>query len=144
MKKLAAILVLFLWSVSTAASAKAELSVLCIEKGGSASIEYSLGVGCADSGVVAVGPPTSKAAQAASSTHCLNCTDSSFDPSVGNNATRAISKVAAAQLATDPASLLIQSLLVCSNGVRAPPAVIASPIVRSAYIIQRKTLILQQ
>lgn len=143
MKKLAAILVLFLWSVSTAASAKAELSVLCIEKSGRASIEYSLGAGCADSGVIAAGPSTSKTTQAVSNSHCLSCIDSSLNPSAGNNAARAVSKVAAAQLATDPASLLIQ-LLVPSNGVRASPLVIAPPVVRSAYVIQRKTLVLQQ
>ena len=144
MKKLAAILVLFLWSVSTAASAKAELSVLCVEKSGRASIEYSLGAGCADSGIIAAGPSTSKTTQAVSNSHCPSCTDSSLNPSAGNNAARAVSKVAAAQLATDPASLLIQSLLVPSNGMRASPPAIASPVVRSAYVVQRKTLVLQQ
>ena len=144
MKKLAAILFLFLWSFSTADSAKAELSVLCVEKGGSASIEYSLGAGCADSGVIAAAAPTSKTTRAVSSSHCPSCTDSSLNPSVGNNSVRALNKVAAAQPATDPASLLIQPLLVRSNDVRAPPFEIAPPVVRSAYVIQRKTLVLQQ
>jgi hypothetical protein len=131
-----------LWSISTAASANAGFSVLCIEQSGKASIEASFGLRCADQ--VSAASAVRKAPAQVSQTHCSSCIDSSLSPSSSNCVQRAASKMATVAPMAEPVVILHAPILLSAHGVRVPPVQIVSEPVRSDYIVQRQTLVLQQ
>ena len=141
MKKLAALLTLIIWSISTAASASVGLSVLCVEKSGAATIEYSLGSRCADQEQAKLA--TSKQQTTVSSAHCPSCTDTSLNTSVANSVPRIAAKVLAAEPAVATLAVISSPVFTHINGVRAPPK-IETPPVRSAYLVQRPTIVILQ
>lgn len=140
MKRIIALLALLLWSISTAASASTGLSVLCVEKGGAISIEYSVGARCADH----EGASLSTARQTSiSDASCPNCIDRSLVPNAASSAPRVVSKAMAAEPAIAPLLVLTAPVFTNVNGVRAPPK-IESALVQSAYLIQRPSIVILQ
>jgi hypothetical protein len=141
MKKLVALFTLILWSISTAASAAGSMSVLCVEKSGNVSIEYSFGTRCVDKDEVVAADAQMQAA--VSDAHCPSCVDSSLSAPTASFSTRIAAKSLAADPVALPVAILPSPVLVHVNGMRAPPE--AAPlIIRSAYLAQRETIVILQ
>lgn len=141
MKKLAALITLLVWSISTAASASEGLVVLCVEKSGAVSFEYSDGARCADQDVF-VSPLLEKPATIKDGAVCPSCRDSSLASSAANSAPQVAAKAIAAQPAVAPVAVIQHPVFTALNGLRAPPTH-SSPI-RSAYLTQRPTVVILQ
>ena len=139
MKKLAALLALILWSISTAGSASSAMTVMCVEKSGSITFEYSLGSRCLDQEEAKVSASTDDAAFNIAS--CPSCTDSSLSAptATASIAAKSLSDIAA----LSPVPTLAAPVLFHINGLRAPPNG-ASPLVRSSYLAQRETIVILQ
>jgi hypothetical protein len=141
MKKFAALLTLLFWSINTAASASTVMSVLCVEKNGVVSIEYSLGAGCVDTD--ALNASTSKTRSAAKSESCPSCVDSYVGPSIANSSPRVSDKA----IAVEPliARLVVFNVPVFThpNGVQSRSR-IDRPSLRYAYLIQRQSIVILQ
>jgi hypothetical protein len=141
MKKFVALFTLILWSISTAASATGNMSVLCVEKSGAVSIEYSFGMRCVDKDEASAAD--AKARTVVSDAHCPSCVDSSLSAPIASFAPRIAAKVLSADAVALPVAILPSPVLVHVNGMRAPPE--AAPlIIRSAYLAQRETIVILQ
>jgi pyruvate/oxaloacetate carboxyltransferase len=139
MKKLAALLMLILWSVSMTASASASMTVLCVEKSGKAAFEYSVGAHCDD----ATGALATRTQSANASVHCADCVDSPL-ASTSSASTRLSDEAAFVQISTYVTALLDTTHdyeLVRSRGSEVSAE---SAAMRSTYIGQRETIVIQQ
>lgn len=139
MKKFAALLLLILWSVSMTVSASASMTVLCVEKSGKAAFEYSSGTHCGDANRALSAQPKS----ADASVHCAECVDSSLVSSCSAS-TRLSDEAAFVQIATYVTALLDTTHDHELSGSRGLAASVAIPAMRSAYIGQRETIVIQQ
>lgn len=139
MKKLAALIMLILWSVSMTVSASASMTVLCIETNGKAVVEYSAGVHCADASKV----PAVLTKSAYSSIQCANCVDSSLGLA-SFDAQRLSGQVDGGHVATDVPALVQTLDSYDLAGSRGPYGLVVLSALRSTYIGQRRTIVIQQ
>ncbi len=139
MKKLAALLMLLVWSVSMTVSASASMTVLCVETSGKAVLEYSAGAHCDD----ATRTLAAHTKSADASVHCADCIDSPLT-SAFYASPRLSDDVAFVQTATYVTALLNTTHdydVALSRGVKVSAELSA---MRSAYIGQRETIVIQQ
>jgi hypothetical protein len=139
MKKLAALITLILWSVSMTVSASASMTVLCVETSGKAVLEYSAGVHC-DDATKALAAHTKSADV---SVHCADCVDSPLT-SASYASPRLADKAAFVQVATYVTALLDTTYAYDLASLSAPDVSAELSAMRSAYIGQRKTIVIQQ
>lgn len=140
MKRLAALLTLILWSVSMTASASASMSVLCVERDGHRAIEYSVDSHCDDA--VASGAAQGKSPEV--SVHCADCVDvplvsaaTAFFPKISDEG-------ALAPIGAYVTAFLYSTNELDQSRARASEAFVERPAMRSTYIGQRKTIVIQQ
>ena len=141
MKKLATILMLVFWSISTAASASVGLSVVCIEKSGAVSFEYTAGTRCADMEQATVSG--TKYRENVSAPECPSCIDSSLSASVANSAPRIAKKALAAEPAFVTVAVIKAPVYTEIHGERVPPKMELVPA-RSEYQTQLTTIVILQ
>jgi hypothetical protein len=139
MKKLVSLLMLILWSVSMTASASASMTVLCVEKSGKAAFEYSGGTHCDD----ATGALATHTKSADASVHCADCVDSPLS-STCSASTRLSDEAAFVQIATYVTALLDTTRDYDLVRLRGSEVAAESATMRSAYIGQRETIVIQQ
>jgi hypothetical protein len=138
MKRIAALFALILWSVSMTVSASASMAVLCVEKDGRASIEYSVDAHCDE-----VSKSVSPKAQSDALVHCADCVDRQLTSSAISSV-RIVEGTAFIPVAT----YVVASLNMAPNSNQTqrlmPGAFAAPPDARSTYIGQRQTIVIQQ
>jgi hypothetical protein len=139
MKRLAALITLILWSVSMTVSASAGMTVLCVETSGKAVLEYSAGGHCDDATKALAAH--NKSADA--SVHCADCVDSPLT-SASYASPRPVDKAAFLQVATYVTALLDTTYAYDLASLRGPDVSAELPAMRSAYIGQRRTIVIQQ
>ena len=130
---------LILWSVSMTASASASMTVLCVEKSGKSAFEYSGGTHCDD----AAGALATHTKSADTSVHCADCVDSPLT-STCSASTRLSDEAAFIQIATYVTALLDTTHDYEQVHLRGSDVSAESTAMRSAYIGQRKTIVIQQ
>lgn len=141
MKKLATILMLVFWSISTAASASVGMSVVCIEKSGAVSFEYTAGTRCADQEQATVSG--TKYRESVSAPQCPSCVDSSLSASVANSVPRVAKKALAAEPVFVALTVIKAPVYTEIHGERAPPKMELFPA-RSEYLTQRTSIVILQ
>ena len=139
MKKVAALVTLLFWSISMIASASANTAVLCLEKSGKAAIEYSAGEHCDD----ATASLASHKQSADVSIHCTDCVDSPLAASVQFASTKS-SDTGVSQLVAYVTAFLDTTFKDNSTLNRASWVSRDHAAMRSAYIGQRETIVIQQ
>lgn len=141
MKKLTTILMLLFWSISTAASASAGMSVVCIEKSGAVSIEFTGGTRCADQEQSVVSGP--KYRESVSAPQCPSCVDSSLSASVANSVPRVAKKALAAEPVLITLAVIKAPVYTEIYTERAAPK-IEPALARSNYLTQRTSIVILQ
>ena len=139
MKKLVALLMLIVWSVSLTVSASANMAVLCVETNGKAVLEYSAGTHCDD--VTAALTAHTKSADVI--VHCADCVDSPL-ASTCYAAPRLSDKAAFIPIATYSTAFLATTHNYDIAYSRRSDISAEPSAMRSAYIGQRETIIIQQ
>lgn len=139
MKKFATTLMLLFWSISTAASASMGMSVVCIEKSGAASFEFSTGDRCVDQDNSAL--KDNKHQTSVSSAECANCVDSTLSGSVADSIPRIAKKVLAAEPVLVTLAVIKAPVYTQVHGERASPMVELAPV-RSDYLAQRTSIVI--
>lgn len=140
MKKFAFTLTLILWSISMAASTSANSAVLCVEKDGKAVIEYSVDTHCDE--VKASVTPTGKSVQTV--VHCTDCVDSSLTSSASSYSPRPADEAAPLRIAGYIVAYLDAAYLQDAMGIHPSAPLLEHAAMRSTYMGQRQTIVIQQ
>lgn len=140
MKRLAAIFALLIWSVSMTVSAAAGMAVLCVEKNGKAAIEYSMDTHCdevSDSGAA-------KGSSAQTVVHCADCTDSPLTTGASTYTPRFSDEAVSLQLTAYVVAYLDTAQDYGPGRVGASASSVENGLMRSTYMGQRQTIVIQQ
>ncbi len=140
MKRLAAIFALLIWSVSMTVSATAGMAVLCVEKNGKAAVEYSMDSRCDE--VREAGAAKGLGAQAV--VHCTDCTDSALTTTAGTYTPRYSDEAVSPQLTAYVVAYLNTAQDYVPGRVGATASSVENGLMRSTYMGQRQTIVLQQ
>lgn len=140
MKRLLALLTLVLWSISMTASASAGMSVLCVEQDGQRVVEYSVDAHCYDPGDAAGAQDNS----VKSSVHCTDCVDTPLVSSVTAYSPKATDEPTLAKIGTYVIALLTSTTAANQSSNRIARAPLEHFAMRSAYMGQRETIVIQQ
>ncbi|MES2255500.1 MAG: hypothetical protein V4559_10715 [Pseudomonadota bacterium] len=140
MKRLVALLTLVFWSISMTASASAGMSVLCVEQDGQRVVEYSVDTHCYDPGD-ATGAQDSSVKSTA---HCTDCVDTPLVSTATAHSPKATDEPALAKIRTYVVAFLTSTPSADKSSNRIARAPLEPLAMRSAYMGQRGTIIIQQ
>lgn len=140
MKRFTALLALIVWTFGFAASASANMSVLCVEQNGQRTVEYSADSHCYDSGV-STGTDQSVVKSAA---HCADCVDIPLSAPASASSPKVAKDIISSQIGAFVTAYLSTAWYSNQTSLGLSAATPEQSALRSAYIGQRPIIVIQQ